>query len=71
MDKFTNDLVFCDCDSDGREAAVTNFEKVVTKAMDIHAPIIEKDVTIRRKQPWFNDSIKQHKRKVQSLAKMV
>ena len=35
--------------------------------MDIHAPIIEKDVTIRRKRPWFNDSIKHHKRKVQSL----
>ena len=49
MDKFTNDLVFHDCDSDDLEAAVTNFEEVVTKAMDIHAPIIEKDVTIRRK----------------------
>ena len=67
VDKFTNDLVFCDCNSDDLAAAVTNFEEVVTKAMDIHAPVIEKDVTIRRKQPWFNDSIKHHKRKVRSL----
>ena len=49
LDKFTNNLVFRDCDSYDLEAAVTNFEEVVTKAMDIHAPIIEKDVTIRRK----------------------
>ena len=35
--------------------------------MDIHTPIIEKDVTIRRKRPWFNDCIKHHKRKVWSL----
>ena len=49
VDKFTNHLVFCDCNSDDLEAAVTNFEEVVTKAMDIHTPIIEKDVTIRRK----------------------
>ena len=49
VDKFTNDLVFRDCDSDDLEAAVTNFKEVVTKAMDIHTPIIEKDVTIRRK----------------------
>ena len=49
MDKFTNDLVFHDCDLDDLEAAVANFKEVVTKAMDIHAPIIEKDVTIRRK----------------------
>ena len=49
MEKFTNDLVFRDCNSDDLEAAVTNFEEVVTKAMDIHAPLIEKDVTIRRK----------------------
>ena len=49
VDKFTNDLVFHDCNSDNLEAAVTNFEEVVTKAMDIHAPIIEKNVTIRRK----------------------
>ena len=48
-DEFTNDLVFHDCNSDDLEAAVTNFSEVVTKAMDIHAPIIEKDVTIRRK----------------------
>ena len=39
MDKFTNDLVFHDCDSDDLEAAVTNFKEVVTKAMDIHAPL--------------------------------
>ena len=30
MDKFTNDLVFHDCNSDDLEAAVTNFEEVVT-----------------------------------------
>ena len=61
---------FCECDSDDLEAVVANLEEVVSKAMNIHAPIIEKDVTIRRKQPWFNDSIKHHKRKVRSLERL-
>ena len=49
IDEFTNDLVFPDCNSDDLEAVVANFEELVSKAMNIHAPIIEKDVTIRRK----------------------
>ena len=49
IDEFANDLVFHDCNSDDLEAVVANFEEVVSKAMNTHAPVIEKDVTIRRK----------------------
>ena len=70
IDDFTNDLVFCECDSDDLEAVVANFEEVVSKAMNTHAPFIERDVTIRRKWPWFNDNIKHHKRKVRSLERL-
>ena len=49
IDDFANDLVFCECDSDDLEAVVANFEEVVSKAMNTHAPFIERDVTIGRK----------------------
>ena len=49
IDDFANDLVFHERDSDDLEVVVANFEEVVSKAMNIHAPFIEKDVTIRRK----------------------
>ena len=70
IDDFGNDLVFHECDSDDLEAVVANFKEVVSKAMNTHAPFIEKDVTIRRKLPWFNDNIKRHKRKVRSLERL-
>ena len=49
IDDFTNDLVIRECDSDDLGAVVANFKEVVSQAMNIHAPFIEKDVTIRRK----------------------
>ena len=49
IDDFANNLVFRECDSDDLEAVVANFEEVVSKAMNTHAPFIERDVTIRRK----------------------
>ena len=70
INDFAKDLVFRECDSDDLEAVVANFEEVVSKAINTHAPFIERDVTIRRKRPWFNDNIRHHKRKVRSLERL-
>ena len=38
------------------------FEEEATKATDIHAPVVEKTLTIRDKKPWYTDEIKEQKR---------
>ena len=45
------------------ESLVTFYNSVLTKTLDVCAPMKEKTVTIRHHSPWFTDEIREKKRK--------
>ena len=65
---FQNDLKVSDlldntCTSDSLDKWVTLYENTMSSILDKHAPLVTKYVSLRPKMPWYNEEIRQVKRK--------
>ena len=68
LETFQNDLKASDlvantCTSDSLDELVTSYENTMSSILDKQAPLITKYVSLRPKTPWYNEEIRQVKRK--------
>ena len=51
------------------EHLVMVFSKIATEILDKHAPLKKRSITVRPLSPWYNDSIKCHRREMKKAEK--
>ncbi len=51
-------------------ALVRAYNDCLSTAMDLHAPAVTRDVPVRDRQPWYNDTIREEKRKRRKLERV-
>ena len=61
-DMFTSDLADIDLKGDDLDGIISKFETKLKQTLDKHVPDVTKKITERKRQPWFDDSIKNLKR---------
>ena len=64
QDDFNNDLVFQWNDNNTLDELVQEYKKVTELTMDKHAPTITRRVTVTKCELWYNDRIREQKKKV-------
>ena len=70
---FTLDLADMDLKGDDLDSIISEFETKLKQTLDIHAPVVTKKITERKRQPWFDDNIKNleiHVEKTEGLEKV-
>ncbi len=51
-------------------ALVRAYNDCLSAVMDLHAPAVTRDVPVRDRQPWYNDTIREEKRKRRKLERV-
>ena len=52
---------------DGRASAVEKYNNVLRELMNKHAPEVEHKISLRPHAPWYNDSLRNDKKKKRQL----
>ena len=61
-DMFALDLADMDLKRDDQDSIISEFETKLKQTLDKHAPEVTKKIMERKRQPWYDDSIKNLKR---------
>ena len=67
---FALDLADINIKGDDLGGIISEFETKLKHTLDKHAPEVTKKITERKRQPWFDDNIKNLKRYMQRREKV-
>ena len=67
---FALDLAEMDLKGDDLDSIISEFETKLKQTLDKHAPEVTKKITERKRQPWFDDNIKNLKRNMHRREKV-
>ena len=67
---FALDLADMDLKGDDLDSIISEFETKLMQTLDKHTPEVTKKIMGRKRQPWFDDNIKNLKRYMQRREKV-
>ena len=65
-DKFMNGIELNRISFDNTDEAVRSFNTELTRILDLHAPLKTRKVTDHKKEPWYEEHVKQKKKLVRN-----